>query len=264
MAKPYVEVRRRGDRFYACEREPDWDPVRKHGRSRTLRFLGPCNESGRVLTPPKVYLEPVQSAFPVGRLLVFHASAEKLRVRERVRTALGIDDEMAGHFMITVYNMDTDRVADEHLPDWARAGPLDRLLSIDTTDLTPETFGKVRSALCRLNPDTKLWEDRGPAVQKALTRASRSLTRDPPGAYYDVTKVEFHGWTNPYPETGHDANGGLSTVVGFGMVASSEHHHPYLCCALPGSQNGSLGWGGRSGRSGRGDTTASTWSWTVG
>ena len=243
MAKPYVEIRQRGDNFYAYEREAYWDPVHQQGRNRTLRFLGPCDKHGRILAPPKVHLEAARSAFPVGRLLAFHASAEKLGVRERVRRVLEIDDEMAGHFMIIVYNMDTDRVADEHLPEWVRAGPLNRLLSLDTESLTPETFGRVRSALCRLNPDTKLWEDRGPAVQKALTRGWRSLTRDPPGAYYDVTKVEFHGWTNPYAEKGHDANGGISTVVGFGMVVSSEHHHPYLCRALPGSQNDSLGVG---------------------
>ena len=243
MAKPYVEVRPRGKRFYAYERETYWDPVRKQGRSRTLRFLGLCDKSGRILTAPKVRLEAVRSAFPIGRLLVFHASAQKLGVRERVRRALGIDDEMAGHFMILVYNMDIDRVADEHLPEWVRAGPIDRMLSLTTTDLTPETFGRVRSALCRLNPNTKLWEDRGPPVQQELTRAWRYLTRDPPGVYYDVTKVDYHGWTNPYAEKGHDANGGISTVVGFGMVVSSEHHHPYFCRALPGSQNDSLSVG---------------------
>ncbi len=109
------------------------------------------------MAPPKVHLEAARSAFPVGRLLAFHASAEKLGVRERVRRVLEIDDEMAGHFMIIVYNMDTDRVADEHLPEWVRASPLNRLLSLDTESLTPETFGRVRSALCRLNPDTMLW-----------------------------------------------------------------------------------------------------------
>lgn len=232
-----------GQRRYAYEYESYWDAQRRRTHQRMVRYLGPCDKNGRVLTPPKVRPEAVRSAFPVGRLLVFHASAEKLGVRERVRRVLGIDDEIAGHFMIIVYNMDVDRVPDEHLPDWTRAGPLDRLLSLNTANLTPEAFGRVRSALCRLHPETKLWEDRGPAVQKELTRAWRYLTRDPPGAYYDVTKVDFHGWANPYAEMGHDANGGISTVVGFGMVVSSEHHHPYLCRALPGSQNDSLGVG---------------------
>ncbi len=232
-----------GGHRYAYEYESYPDPKTHKSRQRMVRYLGPCDRNGRVLVSPKVRPEMVRSAFPVGRLLVFHASAEKLRVRERVRKALGIDDEMAGHFMVIVYNMDTDRVADEHLPEWARAGPLDRLLSIDTADLIPETFARVRSAVCHLSPETKLWEDRGPAVQKELTRAWRYLTRDPPGAYYDVTKVDFHGWTNPYAEMGHDSHGGISTVVGFGMVVSSEHHHPYLCRALPGSQNDSLGVG---------------------
>ena len=230
-----------GGHRYAYEYESYPDPKTHRSRQRMVRYLGPCDQNGRVLASPKVRPEAVRSAFPVGRVLVFHASAERLRIRERVRRALGIDDETAGHFMLIVYNMDTDRVADEHLPDWARAGPFDRLLSINTANLTPETFGRVRSTLCGLNPETKLWEDRGPSVQKELTRAWRYLTRDPPGAYYDVTKVEYHGWTNPYAEPGHNADGGISTVVGFGMVVSSEHHHPYLCRALPGNQNDSLG-----------------------
>ncbi len=143
-----------------------WDAKLGRTRQRMVQYLGACDKDGNILEAPKVHPEAVRSAFPVGRLLVFHASAEKLRVRECVRKALGIDDEMAGHFMIIVYNMDTDRVADDHLPDWARAGPLDRLLSLNTANLTPETFGKLRSAVCRLNPKTKLWEDRGPAVQQ--------------------------------------------------------------------------------------------------
>lgn len=78
MARPYVEVRRRGERFYAYEREPYWDPVLKQGRKRTLRFLGPCTEDGKILEPPKLHLDGVHSSFAVGRLLPFYASAEQL------------------------------------------------------------------------------------------------------------------------------------------------------------------------------------------
>ena len=145
-----------------------------------VRSLGPCDKNGRILTPPKVRPEAVRSAFPVGRLRVFHASAEKLGVRERVRRVLGIDDEIAGHFMILVYNMDVDRVPDEHLPDWTRAGPLDRLLSLNTANLTPEAFGRVRSALCRFHPETKLREGRGPAVQKELLSTLGAMRYLPP------------------------------------------------------------------------------------
>jgi hypothetical protein len=242
MAKPYVEVRRRGDCFYAYERVPYWDPVRKQGRSRTLRFLGPCTKDGKVLGTPKIAPRTIQSSLSVGRLLVFHAAAEELGVRERARQVLEVDNEVAGQFMVLVYNQATDRVGDEHLPGWVRAGPLPRLLSLDGEKLTPESFTRVRSALCHLSSE-KVWNDRWLRLQDALTRAWRSKTREPPGVYYDVTKVAYHGWANPYAEVGHDANGGISMVVGFGMVVSEGHHHPYLCRPLPGSQHDSVGVG---------------------
>ncbi len=232
----------KGDGFYLYEYESYWDAQAGKAKQRFLRYLGPCDKDGNVLKPPKVRLEGLHSSFAVGRLIVFHASAEQLRLRERVRKVLGVDNEVAGHFVALALNQATDRVADEHLPEWVRASPLPRLLSIDGESLTPETFGRVRSALCHLSP-ARVWEDRGLLLQEELTRAWRSQTREPPGAYYDVTKQAYHGWTKPYAQVGHDANGGTSLVVGFGMVVSEGHHHPYLCRVLPGSQHDSLGVG---------------------
>lgn len=162
-----------------------------------------------------------------------------LQLRERARKALGVSEEVAGHFVILVLNQDTARLPDEHLPDWVRASPLPHWLSIDGEGLKPETFAGVRASLCHLDDESVL-KDRGLLLQADLTRAWRSRTREPPGAFYDVTKVSYHGWTSPYAQVGHNANGGLSTVVGFGMVVSEGHHHPYLCRALPGNQNDSL------------------------
>ena len=50
-----------------------------------------------------------------------------------------------------------------------------------------------------------------------------------------MTKVNYHGWTNPLAELGHDANGGVSGVIGFGPAVSEREHRPYLCKPLPGS-----------------------------
>ncbi|EQD77427.1 transposase (IS4) [mine drainage metagenome] len=232
-----------GGHRYAYEYEAYHDPKVNRSRQRMVRYLGRCDKDGKVLAPPKVHLEGLHSSFSVGRLLVFHACAERFQLRERVRKVLGVDDEMAGHFVALVLNQATDRVADEHLPEWIRASPLPHLLPLDAERIVPETFGGYRLALCHLDPEDKVWKDRGLVLQAELTRAWRSQTREPPGAYYDVTKLAFHGWTNPYAQRGHDANGGISTVVGFGMVVSEEHHHPYLCQALPGSQNDSLSVG---------------------
>ncbi len=235
----YVEVRPRGDHFYAYEREAYWDSALKQGRKRTLRYLGPCDEHGKILEPAKVQLKGVHSSFPVGPLLVFHASAEHLQVRQRTRKILGMDDEQAGHFVALALNQATSRVALDHLPDWARASPLPQLMDLEPESLTEGAFERVLSSLCCLNK-AKVWEDRGPLLQHELTRAWRSQCREPPGAYYDVTKQPYYGWANPYAQRGHDANGGISNVVGFGMVVSAGHHHPYLCRALPGSQNDAL------------------------
>ena len=236
----FTKIIPKGEGLYLYEYESYWDAHAGKARQRFLRYLGACDKNGRVLKPPKVPLEGLHSSFAVGRLLVFYASAEQLRLRERTRKILGVDDETAGQFVALVLNQATDRVADERLPEWVRASPLPRLLSLDGSRLVPESFGRVRSALCHLS-GAKVWEDRGLLLQEELTRAWRSHTREPPGAYYDVTKQAYHGWTNPYAQVGHDANGGLSSVVGFGMVVSEGHHHPYLCRVLPGSQNDSLG-----------------------
>ncbi|EQD78125.1 transposase (IS4), partial [mine drainage metagenome] len=233
----------KGRGFYLYEYESYYDRKVRHSRQRMVRYLGPCDRKGKVLKPPKVQLEGVSSSFPVGRVLVFLASAEQLRIREHVRKVLGVSDEEAGHFLVVVLNQATDRVPDEHLGEWVRASPLPRLLSMDGERIVPEIVERVHSALCHLS-DAKVWEDRGLLLQHELTRAWRAKCREPPGAYYDVTKQPFFGWTNPYAERGHDANGGISNVVGFGMVVSEGHHHPYLCRPLPGNQNDSLSVGG--------------------
>ncbi|MHB1916002.1 MAG: IS1634 family transposase [Thermoplasmata archaeon] len=242
--------------YYAYEYESFWDKAAGKARQRMLRYLGPCDKEGNVLKPPKVQLEGLQSSFAAGRLLVFHAAAEELHVRETARQALHVSDEVAGQFVALVINQATDRVADEHLPEWVGASPLPRLLSLQEEPWTRETGEHLRHWLCYLEPETKILVDQGLELQRALNRVWRAKAREPPGAYYDVTKQAYHGWTNPFAQVGHDSIGGLSTVVGFGMVISSgPGGHPYLCRALPGAQNDSLsvretidllrGWGFR-------------------
>ena len=240
MPRLHVQVQRRGDHFYAYERVPYWDSKAQQGRWRTVRFLGPCDKDGKVLEPPKVHLEGLRSFLSAGRVLAFYPAVVELGLRKLACETLGVDEEVAGHFVALTLNQISDGVADEHLPEWVGSGPLPGLLSLSGNRLTPETFERVRSALCDYSPEGPTLGDHGQALQAALTRAWRSRTREPPGVYYDITKVGFHGWTNPLAQPGHDASGGISTVVGFGMVVSERAHHPYLCKALPGNQNDSL------------------------
>jgi hypothetical protein len=237
----FTKIIPKGDGLYLYEYESYWDARAGKPRQRFLRYLGPCDKNGRLLKSPKVQLDGLQSSFAAGRLLVFYAAAEELRVRETARQVLHVGDEVAGQFVAMVINQATDRVADDHLADWVHASPLPRLLSLEQEPWTPETGEHLRHWLCYLEPETKVLVDLGLDLQRALNRVWRAKAREPPGAYYDVTKQSYHGWTNPFAQLGHDSNGGLSTVVGFGMVISSgPGGHPYLCRALPGAQHDSL------------------------
>jgi hypothetical protein len=104
--------------------------------------------------------------------------------------------------------------------------------------LSPRHFEEALSSLCHLTPE-KTWEDRGLLLQQELTRAWRSRSREPAGAYYDITKQAYYGKPCPYGQLGQDERG-TAPVVGFGMAVSREHHHPILCRVLPGGQNDSL------------------------
>jgi len=126
-------------------------------------------------------------------------------------------------------------VNNSHLPDWFRASPLPGWLSLDAEALTPRHFEDALFGLCHLTP-AKTWQDRGLLLQQELNRAWRNGSREPAGAYYDLTKQAYYGTHCPYAQLGHDERG-TAVVVGFGMVVSKEHHHPLLCRALYGGQN---------------------------
>ncbi len=239
MGRPSIEVRRFGDRHYAYEREAYWDPALRQTRRRTLRYLGPCDATGHLLSPPKVQPDAIHSAFPVGPLAVFYAAAKQLKVRDRIGEVLGVSDDRAGHLLTLALNQATARVPLSRLHDWVRASPLPRWESLTPDTLTPRAFEDALSALCHLTPE-KTWEDRGLLLQDDLTRAWRGRSRESPAVYYDITKQSYAGSSCPYAQRGHDSNGGISPVVGFGMVVSRDHHHPYLCRALPGAQNDTL------------------------
>ncbi len=224
-----------GKRRYAYEYESYWDPKRRRTHQRMVRYLGPCDPKGRILAPPKTRLESVHSAFPVGPLAVFFAAAEQLGVRERIQKVLKVDEPAAGHLLILALNQAAARVPIYRLPDWVRASPLPKWLSWEGEELTPRSFEEALGWLSRLTPE-KTWEDRGLLLQQELNRAWRNGSREPAGAYYDITKQAYYGSHCPYAQLGHDERG-TTVVVGFGMVVSKEHHHPLLCRALYAGQN---------------------------
>jgi transposase len=234
MAFPRV-ITTRG-RHYLQQVESVWDPKKKRSVTRVLAHLGPCDKSGKLLRPPRANVESVHSSFPVGSLAVFYASARELQLRDHIQKVLpGARAEL---ILCLALNQATARVPIYRLPDWVRASPLPRWENFSAEDLTPRHFEEALSSLCHLTSE-KTWEDRGLLLQQELTRAWRGNSREPAGAYYDITKQAYYGSHCPYGQLGHDERG-TAPVVGFGMAVSREHHHPILCRALPGGQNDSL------------------------
>ena len=62
-------------RHYLQQVESVWDPKKKRSVTRVLAHLGPCDESGKLLRPPRARVESVHSSFPVGTLAVLYAAA---------------------------------------------------------------------------------------------------------------------------------------------------------------------------------------------
>ncbi len=216
-----------------------WDPARKRSTTRVLAHLGPCDAEGKLLRPPRAHVEEVHSAFPVGPLAALYAAARELRVEDHLSRVLG--DKQAGRLVLLLaLNQATSRVASYRLGDWVEQTPLPRWMRLDVAAVTSATVPRALDALCHYEPGQG-WEDRGLLAQRALTRAWRQGSREPAGAYYDVTKQPYYGSTCGHVQQGHDSQGSVNPVIGFGLVVSREHRHPILCRALPGAHADTLG-----------------------
>ena len=220
---------------YLQEVKSVWDPKKRRSRPIVLAHLGPCDEHGNLLGPPKTRIEGVHSAFPVGPLAILYAASRELQVRERVTKVLGKDLE-ARLFVALSLNQATDRLPLYRVPSWVQASPLLRWESLEADQVDRSALYRALNSVCHFTVGQG-WEDRGLPLQSELTQAWRQGSREPAGVYYDITKQPCYGDANPFVQVGHDSNGGISPVVGFGMVVSREHHHPILCRPLPGAQS---------------------------
>lgn len=225
-------------RFYLQEVEAVWDKQHQRSKVRVVAHLGPCDEDGKLLRAPRAKMDTIHSACPVGPLAVLYAAARDLGVLDILAKAT--DDPFASQqVLMMALNQGVDRVATYRLPEWIARTPLPRWLGVDPANITPSTLPRALDAVCEFIPGMG-WEDHGLVAQKELTKAWRGSSREPRGVFYDVTKQSYCGSGLSYAQVGHDANGGVSNVVGFGMVVSREHHHPLLCRPLPGAQHDSV------------------------
>ena len=224
------------ERHYLYEKETYWDDRSRSRKQRVVRYLGPCDKQGNLLAEPRPRVDHVQSAFPMGRLALFTAISQELRIVERAEE-MGLDGLVVRHFLCLALNQMIDRLARRRLASWVRASPLPTWLSIPSDTLTPTTYDGVLSAVCHHDRISRHMDNRGPVLQDAWNRAWRGSSREPAAAYYDITKQRYYGTHCSLAQMGHDSERGLSTVVGFGLVVSREHHHPLFCRPLPGGRN---------------------------
>ena len=233
----YKRVIHSREHYYLQEVKSEWDPKKKRSITVVLSHLGACDAKGKLLRPARARIDNVQSAFPVGRLMVLNAAAKDIRLLDHLSSV--VPKDYAKLLLCLTLNQATARVPIYRLPEWVVASPLPKWEGIEAQSLTVRNFEEALSTLCHLTPQ-KTWENKGYLLQKILTKAWRGTSREPAGAYYDITKQSYYGTHCPYGQLGHDEDGGTSLVVGFGMVVSKEHRHPIICQTLPGGQNDSL------------------------
>ena len=226
---------------YAYEYESYYDKKLHRSRQRMVRYLGRCDEDGKLLAPAKVTVDHVHSTFPVGPLTLFYAAAQDLRVRDVIEEALGTTRTTASHILILALNQIVARQPLYHLHKWTLRSPLMGWEGLDPSQVTHEAYQTALMTLCR--PLAQDFDNAGLYLQERLNQAWRQGSREPAAVYYDITKQPYYGTECPYAAVGHDGNGNLSNVVGFGLVVSRDHHHPVLCRPLLGSKNDTLGVG---------------------
>ena len=226
-------------RFYLYKRESYWDPVAKKSRQRNSTYIGPCDKEGNLLKPARPRVESVHSSFPVGALSIFYAAAQDLKIRENIEQTLGVSRPVASLVLSMALNQVVGRQPVSHLADWTLRSPLKNWENLDPENVHRDSYLESLSALC--HPMGGGIDNPGLELQRVLNDAWRQGSREPAAVYYDVTKQPYYGTDCPFAALGHDSTGGLSTVVGFGLVTSRDHHHPVLCRPILGSKNDTLG-----------------------
>ncbi|MGI0155682.1 MAG: IS1634 family transposase [Thermoplasmata archaeon] len=207
----------------------------RRSRQRFLRYIGPCDKDGKLLAPPSHRVDHVHSTFPVGRLALFYAAAQDLKVRGVIEEALGVNRATGSLLLSLALNQLVGRQPLYHLHGETQRSPLMAWEELDPSQVTHEAYQTALMTLSR--PLAQGFDNAGLYLQERLNHAWRRGSREPAAVYYDITKQPYYGTECPYAAVGHDGNRNLSNVVGFGLVVSRDHHHPVLCRPIVGSKN---------------------------
>ncbi len=223
---------------YAYDYASYYDPKLHRTRQRMVRYLGRCDEHGTLIAPAKVTVDHVHSSFEVGPLALFYAAAQELELHDQLEATLGVDRTTASLLLTLALNQIAGRQPISRLSEWTLRSPLMAWEEFRPEAVTHEAFQTALMTLCRPAPGG--FDNPGLELQHRLTEVWRHGSREPAAAYYDITKQPYYGTECPYAAMGHDGEGNLSNVVGFGLVISRDHHHPVLCRPLLGSKNDTL------------------------
>lgn len=238
----FVRTKTIRGRKYQYLVESVWDPVKKQPRQRVVKYLGPVDESkskseGKpVLKPPRVHVESVDRATPIGRLAIYYAVAREMGLLETAEKILG-NREHATNLLALALNQLIHRKSLTKAVPWINDSPF--LAWEDLPDVTREDLERTLSKLCHVEDGVK--RDAGAALQRELTLAWRQLyKKEPAEAYYDVTKVTYFGDASPLAEKGYSPSHRGKRTVGVGLVTSRGNAFPILCRSIPGSRNDSV------------------------
>jgi hypothetical protein len=225
-----------GNNYYLYSRESYWDPVLKKSCQRNSRCVGKCDKDGNLLTPSRPRLEAIHSAFPVGPLSIFYATAKEMDLISHIEEILDVDPQVAGHILCIALNQLVGKRPIDKLASWVLRSPLMQWLGLDPKGISTYGFGTALSNLCIIYPDGAI-ENYGLGLQFEMTKVWRGTTREPAHYYYDVTKQPYYGTNCFFGETGYSPGGTNKHVVGFGLVTSRDNHYPVVCMPIRGSKN---------------------------
>lgn len=234
----YVRTTTIRGRQYRYLVESVWDPKLKQARQRTVRYLGRVEESGgrALLRAPRPRVDSVERAQPIGRLGVYWAIAQELDLARIVHEVFG-SRELADRFLVLVLNQLCHRKSLSKVVSWAEASPVKGWLGLG--DLSRDGLEDVLHALCHVEDDVRV--DAGAALQRRLTDAWRDRYGWLPAeAYYDLTKISYHGHHCSLAEKGYSPGGHGGAVVGVGLVVSRRDAFPILCRPIAGSRQDSV------------------------
>ncbi|HLE48126.1 MAG TPA: transposase [Candidatus Thermoplasmatota archaeon] len=233
---PFVKTTTVGGRKYQYLVRSVWDPEKGQPRHEVVRYLGAVNPKTGKPKPPRTRVDGVQSATPIGRLAIFWSIAHEAGLPEIAERVLG-SRMQAERILVLALNQALDRRSLTKAVTWANDGLVRRWLGFEPVERAD--LESTLAALCHVEGGTL--QDAGGRLQQELTVAWRHrYSKQPAEAYYDVTKVLYHGSDCSLAEISYQPGHRGQHALGVGLVVSRQDAFPILCRPLPGSRSDAI------------------------